>query len=162
MSKQEKFDMVNRFGYDPGEFYDEAIEKQRKLLQESRQVADNISEAFKTTVTGGGAGTKSKKADSAKEESLLGAALSSGFGGEDKLTSEDLKEKLKQTRSKVSELRSQGRFAEAKKLQGTEFSQRIGIRDLRSMERAGTVGEDSKKLSAIQKSLEIIEKELTA
>jgi hypothetical protein len=57
MSKQEKFDMKNRFGYDPGEFYDEAIDEQRKLLQESRQLADNISEAFGTTGTGGGAGT---------------------------------------------------------------------------------------------------------
>ena len=56
MSKQEKFDMKNRFGYDPGEFYDEAIDEQRKLLQESREVADNISEAFGTTGTGGGAG----------------------------------------------------------------------------------------------------------
>ena len=56
MSKQEEFDMKNRFGYDPAEFYDEAIDEQRKLLQESRQVADNISEAFGTTGTGGGAG----------------------------------------------------------------------------------------------------------
>jgi len=56
MSKQEEFDMKNRFGYDPGEFYDEAIDKQRKLLEESRQVADNISEAFGTTGTGGGTG----------------------------------------------------------------------------------------------------------
>ena len=52
MSKQEKFDMVNRFGYDPGKFYDEAIDEQRQLLQESRQVADNISEAFGTTREG--------------------------------------------------------------------------------------------------------------
>jgi hypothetical protein len=56
MSKQEEFDMKNRFGYDPGEFYDEAIEKQRELLEESRQVADNISEAFGTTGAGGDAG----------------------------------------------------------------------------------------------------------
>ena len=56
MSNQEKFDMKNRFGYDPGEFYDEAIDEQRKLLQKSRQVADNISKAFGTTGTGGGAG----------------------------------------------------------------------------------------------------------
>ena len=55
-SKQEKFDMKNRFGYDPGEFYDEAIDKQRELLQESRKVADNISKAFGTTGTGGGTG----------------------------------------------------------------------------------------------------------
>ncbi len=74
MSKQEKFDMKNRFGYDPGEFYDEAIDEQRKLLQESRQVADNISKAFGTTGTGGGAGGTGNG----------GGTSGTGTGGSDK------------------------------------------------------------------------------
>ena len=56
MSKQEKFDMKNRFGYDPGEFYDKAIDKQRKLLQESRQMADRVQASLDSKTPGGGTG----------------------------------------------------------------------------------------------------------
>jgi hypothetical protein len=69
MSKQEEFDMKNRFGYDPGEFYDEAIEKQRELLEESKAVAE-LRKKHLDTLGGGDAGGT--------------GAGSTGTGGSDK------------------------------------------------------------------------------
>jgi len=169
MSKQEKFDMKNRFGYDPGEFYDEAIDKQRKLLQESRQVADNISKAFGNTGTGGGAGGTLKS----EVEEQMAAPRTSPFDAmeemaeadPDKVTSDQLKDALARTRDKRAELRSQGRFSEEKKLRGTEFKQRINIRDVRSMERIERItGKDNSNTATflqIKESLKTIEQELT-
>ena len=68
MSKQEEFDMKNRFGYDPGEFYDEAIEKQRELLEESKAGAK--IRKYLDTLGGGDAGGT--------------GAGSTGTGGSDK------------------------------------------------------------------------------
>jgi hypothetical protein len=172
MSKQEKFDMKNRFGYDPGEFYDKAIEKQRQLLQESRKVADNISEAFGTTGTGGGAGTGKFETQQKKEDQMESTKISSRDAMKEmkeydpnKLTSDQLKDALEKTREKRTELRSQGRFSEEKKLRETEFKQRINIRDLRSMERieriTGKDNADTVALNAMKESLQKIEQELT-
>jgi len=166
MSKQEKFDMKNRFGYDPAEFYDEAIEKQRKLLEESRKVADNISEAFGTTGTGKFE-TQQKKEDQMESTKISSRDAMKEMKEYDpnKLTSDQLKDALEKTREKRTELRSQGRFSEEKKLRETEFKQRINIRDLRSMERieriTGKDNPDTVTLNAMKESLQKIEQELT-
>ena len=39
---QEPFDMVNRFGYDPAEFYDKEIEKLKTILDLSRKIDEKI------------------------------------------------------------------------------------------------------------------------
>jgi hypothetical protein len=175
MSKQEKFDMKNRFGYDPAEFYDEAIDKQRKLLEESRQVADNISEAFGTTGTGGGTGgTGTGGTGGTGTGGTVGTEITTtpvdameemAEADPDKVTSDQLKDALARTRDKRAELRSQGRFSEEKKLRGTEFKQRINIRDVRSMERIERItGKDNSNTATflqIKESLKTIEQELT-
>ena len=83
----------------------------------------------------------------------------------DKVTSDQLKDALARTRDKRAELRSQGRFSEEKKLRGTEFKQRINIRDVRSMERIERItGKDNSNTATflqIKESLKTIEQELT-
>ena len=59
---QEPFDMVNRFGYDPAEFYDKEIEKLKTILDLSRKIDKKIDDSGSS-----GSGGKDPDEDGGKD-----------------------------------------------------------------------------------------------